>query len=123
MVTKSMEVERGDGARQKLKSPITRGNFLKYSGALNHGKFSVNLSGRYQDGMRTVAGQGEMPTSESTDAFLLLDANVNYRLRPKVSVFGSVANLTDQVAVVSRNPAGLRPNLPRTMMVGLKVNF
>ena len=33
MVTKSMEVERGDGARQKLKSPITRGNFLKYSGA------------------------------------------------------------------------------------------
>ncbi|MBK9015250.1 MAG: TonB-dependent receptor [Saprospiraceae bacterium] len=111
------KVENGD------ELPYLAPHQLALSLNLNHRKFSFNLSGRYQDGMRTVAGQGEMPASESTDAFFVLDANVNYRLHPKVSVFGSVANLTDQVAVVSRNPAGLRPNLPRTMMAGLKVNF
>ncbi len=111
------KVETGD------QLPYLAPHQLTMSVNLNQGNFGFNLSGRYQDGMRTIAGQGEIPTSESTDAFLVMDANVNYRIHPKVTVFGSVANLTDQVAVVSRNPAGLRPNMPRTLMAGLKVNF
>jgi Fe(3+) dicitrate transport protein len=90
---------------------------------LNHDKFGFNLSGRYQDAMRTVASQGEIQAKESTDAYFILDVNLSYRLHPKVTVFGTVANLTDEVAVISRSPAGLRPNLPRTFMAGLKVNF
>ncbi len=90
---------------------------------LNHDNFSFNLSGRYQDAMRTVAGQGTIPKAESTDAYFILDATASYRIHPKVAAFGSISNLTDEVAAISRNPAGLRPNLPRTFMAGLRVNF
>ncbi|MBI5914588.1 MAG: TonB-dependent receptor [Bacteroidetes bacterium] len=90
---------------------------------LSHEKFGFNLSGRYQDVMRTVAGQGEIPQNERTNAYFILDANASYLLHPKMTLFGSIANLTDEAAVISRHPAGLRPNLPRTLMAGLKVNF
>ncbi|MCF8247172.1 MAG: TonB-dependent receptor [Saprospiraceae bacterium] len=111
------EVEAGD------KLAYLAPNQLALVLGLNFDKIGFNLSGRYQDAMRTVASQGEVPTSESTDAYFILDANMSYRLHPKVTLFGSVANLTDEVAVISRSPAGLRPNLPRTFTAGLKVNF
>ncbi len=111
------EVEAGD------KLAYLAPNQLALVLGLNYDKIGLNLSGRYQDAMRTVASQGEIPIGESTDAYFILDANMSYRLRPKVTMFSSVSNLTDEVAVISRNPAGLRPNLPRTFAAGLKVNF
>ncbi len=90
---------------------------------LSHQKFSFNISGRYQGEMRTVAGQGSIPGNERTDAYFVLDANVSYMLHRRVTLFGSITNLSDEVYVVARRPAGLRPGMPRAFQGGLKVNF
>lgn len=90
---------------------------------LSHHKFGFNLSGRYQGAMRTVAGQGAIPENNKVGNFFILDANVSYLLQKQIALFASVNNLTNEVAIVSRHPAGLRPAMPVSWLAGLKVNF
>ena len=42
----------------------------------------VNLTAQYQSEMRTVAGQGEAPTSETTDSYFILGASGEYYFGP-----------------------------------------
>jgi Fe(3+) dicitrate transport protein len=72
--------------------------------------------------MRTVAGQGAMDPTRSTDAHLVLGLSGEYSLGQSAALFASVQNLTDRTYVVSRHPAGVRPGLPRLLMAGLKFN-
>ncbi|MCF6349315.1 MAG: TonB-dependent receptor [Flavobacteriaceae bacterium] len=90
---------------------------------LEHHKFSLNLSGRYTDEMRTAPGQGKIPSNEKTDSYFVIDASANYNLNKNISLFVNTTNLTDQVYVVARRPAGLRPGMPRAFNFGLKANF
>lgn len=90
---------------------------------LESGKFSVNLSSKYQSALRTVPGQGEIPLNESTDSQFVVDFSTNYSLHKNITLFGSIRNLTDQVYNVARRPAGLRPGMPRSFMIGLKARF
>ena len=90
---------------------------------LEHGRFNVNLSSKYQSALRTEPGQGELPPQESTDDQFVLDFSANYSLHKHISVFGSVKNITDQVYSVARRPAGLRPGMPRSFTLGLKAQF
>ena len=87
---------------------------------LEHRQFSINLSGRYMDEMRTVPGEGDILANERTDAYFIVDLSLNYRLHANITLFSSVTNVTDQVYIVARRPAGLRPGLPRAFNVGLK---
>ena len=73
--------------------------------------------------MRTVAGTGEVPANQLIPSQLILDISGNYHLNRYISLFGSVRNLTDEVYLVARRPAGLRPGLPRSFMVGIKAQF
>ncbi len=90
---------------------------------LEHHKFSLNLSGRYTDEMRTSPGQGEIPFNEKTDSYFVLDASASYTLHKNISLFANATNLSNQVYVVARRPAGLRPGLPSAFNVGLKASF
>ncbi|HHM20524.1 MAG TPA: TonB-dependent receptor [Bacteroidetes bacterium] len=90
---------------------------------LNNQHFHFNISGRYQDAMRTRAGQGALPDNEKTDAHFILDANAGYTIHKNVVLFASLTNATDKVYVVARRPAGLRPGMPRAFVGGLKVRF
>lgn len=90
---------------------------------LDHHKFNFNLSGRYTDEMRTEPGQGEIPTNEKTDSYFVIDASANYNVSKNVSFFVNATNLTNQVYVVARRPAGLRPGLPRAFNLGLRANI
>jgi Fe(3+) dicitrate transport protein len=91
--------------------------------ALESGKFSVNLSSKYQSALRTVPGQGDIPIHESTDSQFVFDFSTNYSFHKNITLFGSLKNLTDQVYNVARRPAGLRPGMPRAFMIGLKAHF
>ena len=73
--------------------------------------------------MRTSAGQGRIPEGEGTDAHLLLDLAADLRLAGGLSAFVQVRNLTDDVYVAARRPAGARPGLPRTFLAGLGWDF
>lgn len=90
---------------------------------LEHHKYSINVSGRYMDAMRTAPGQGEIPSNQKTDAYFVTDISANYQLHKKMSLFANVINVTNETYIVARRPAGLRPGLPRCFNLGVKARF
>ncbi len=86
-------------------------------------KYAANLSAKYVGKTRTEAGTGDFIPSLSTDARLVLDLSLDYALTPKNKVFVSVRNLTDEIYIAARRPAGIRPGLPRTLLFGVKSEF
>lgn len=111
------EVQSGD------EFPYLAPNQLAVQLALEHASFGLSLNGKYTSKMRTVAGQDDIPESYLIGSSMILDASAYYRLAPQVQLFASANNLLNEVYLVSRRPAGLRPGLPRTIMVGLKANI
>ncbi len=77
----------------------------------------------FADTMRTVAGQGPIPRLESSDSHLLVDVSAGYTWNSKVRCFIQVRNLTDRAYVAARRPAGARPGIDRTTLVGLNFSF
>lgn len=110
---------------------VTAGDFLPYvpmhqfsaSIAVEHPNFLFDLSTRYSDAMLTTPGTLGNSGSFLTDKAFTVDMAINYILSKELSAFVNVNNLTDNVYIVSRRPAGLRPNMPRTWNIGLKANF
>ena len=86
-------------------------------------RWSVYANLAWVDEMRTVAGQGPIPRDSSTDAHLLLDVSASYRLRPQLKLFVQGRNLTDEVYVAARRPAGARPGIDRTLLAGVALDF
>ena len=86
-------------------------------------KMAFNFSGRYTDEMRTAPGQGEKIADQKTDSAVILDASSTYSVSENVSLFLSGTNLSDQVFIVARRPAGLRPGMPRAFTFGVKAKF
>lgn len=81
----------------------------------------VNLN--YNDRMRTEPGQGPIAEGTGTDESFILDLSLGYRVREDARLFVQVRNLTDEESIVARRPAGVRPGLPRTAMVGVSWDF
>ncbi|MEM9998583.1 MAG: TonB-dependent receptor, partial [Bacteroidota bacterium] len=74
---------------------------------------------------RDRAGQGTIPEVERVDARLVMDVTGEAALPfspggARLSAYATVRNLTDALYVASRRPAGLRPGLPRTFLLGLR---
>ena len=110
-------VEEGDAL------PYLARHQMALSVGVEHGPISLNLAGNYVSAMRTEAGQGDIPENTGTDARFVLDASAEWVLRPGLSLFGRVHNLTNATYVVARRPAGLRPGLPRTVAVGVRARL
>lgn len=111
------EVKAGD------KLPYLANHQFIFLISLDHRKFSLNLSGKYIDEMRTVAGQGEKLSNEKTDAQFILDLSANYAMSKNASLFANATNLTNAVNIIARRPAGLRPGMPRAINIGVKATF
>lgn len=87
----------------------------------DHQAWRARLEGFYVGRMRTLAGQGAYVASDSTDSYFVLNVSGDYALTEGASLFASVQNLTDNVYIVGRHPAGARPGLPRLVQAGLKI--
>jgi len=83
----------------------------------------LRVAGRYIGEMRTVAGQGDFPSETGIDSYVVFDASADYQVTRFAQVFGSIRNLGDATYAVARRPAGLRPGLPRTVQLGVRVSF
>lgn len=90
--------------------------------------FRVDLRASGTAATRDRAGQGPIPDAERVDARLIFDASAEAAL--PVALGGArlrgvvvVRNVTDEVYVAARRPAGLRPGLPRTILVGLRATL
>jgi Fe(3+) dicitrate transport protein len=86
-------------------------------------KWLVDVSATYASRMRTRAGQGELVAVASTDSAFVVDLSGDVAVASKVRAYLSVHNLTDRSYVVARQPAGARPGLPRTLMVGVRLQL
>jgi len=90
--------------------------------SLEHEKLLFDVSGKYATEMLTEAGSFDSDAARTDEAFTI-DISANYRLTSQISAFVNANNITNNIYVVARRPAGVRPNLPRTYNVGLKANF
>ncbi len=77
----------------------------------------VNVNAR----MRTVASQGPINPKEATDTFAVVNVFGEIDLADHVRAFANVQNIGGASYIVARRPAGARPGLPRTLMMGLKL--
>lgn len=90
---------------------------LDVEGRTWRGRLDATVLGR----MRTAAGAGALTDSRANDATFAIGASTEYTITPDARLFASVQNLTNRAYVVSRHPAGVRPGLPRLVMIGLKL--
>lgn len=95
---------------------------LFVSAGLEKGDWSGRLTTTASSAVRTIAGQGDIPESESTDSFFTLAAGLDYEFSTGMKAYAAVENLTDTHYVVARRPAGVRPGLPRTLQLGVRLS-
>ncbi|MCA6073268.1 TonB-dependent receptor domain-containing protein [Fulvivirga sedimenti] len=117
------EFEPWGNVQEGDKLPYMAPHQLAVNVTLESTRFNVNLSSKYISDMRTVAGQGEIPDNQIIGSQFVVDLSSNYFINKNISVFGSIRNITDEVYLVARRPAGLRPGLPRSFMLGVKAVF
>ena len=86
-------------------------------------RFEAHLSASWVSTMRTVAGTGIPSVDSRMDKHVVFDIAMDYALNDRVQMYISVRNLTDEVYMAARRPAGVRPGLPRTMLIGLQANI
>ena len=111
------DVEVGDAL------PYLAPHQLSLMTSFEHEKFAVDISGSYTASMRTVAGQGDILLSESTDASLIFDSGIRYDVSNHLNLNLGVTNLFNGTFAVARRPYGLRPNMPRALRIGVSVNL
>lgn len=85
-------------------------------------RWSVTLGWHASAEMRTEAGQGAIPDGSGIDGFGVLNLSAEWNFDANTSVYAAVQNLTDRRYVVARRPAGVRPGLPQTLFVGLRLH-
>ncbi len=96
---------------------------FSFSGGITSQEWQLDVTGKYNGKVRTVAGQGTIITMQSVDSHFTLDANLEYTLTGNSRLYTGVKNAFDTTYIVSRRPAGVRPGLPRTFLIGLKTDF
>lgn len=113
----------GSEVRAGDELPYLPEHHFSLAGGVVADRWSTHLALSWVDQMRTVPGQGPIPYAESTEAHLTADLSVDYDLTDSVRLFTRVRNLTDEVYVAARRPAGARPGAPRTVLVGFNYEF
>ncbi|NNC94044.1 MAG: TonB-dependent receptor [Chitinophagales bacterium] len=111
------EVKEGD------KLPYLAGNQFSVSAGLESYRFRFIISSKYVSAMRTQAGQGKIQESESTDSYFVTDLSAHFRVHRNIDLYGTIQNLANASYIVSRRPAGVRPGMPRSFMVGVSLNL
>ena len=66
---------------------------------------------------------GEVTTFKRTSDYVVADVVATYQVNSDMEVYAKVNNVFDDQEIVSRSPAGARPNQPRTGYLGMKVRF
>jgi Fe(3+) dicitrate transport protein len=86
-------------------------------------RWQVHTDFSWVDRTRTIAGQGPIAPGTGTDSRVLVDLAARVRLVGDLELIGRLRNVTDETYVAARRPAGARPGLPRTAIVGLSWTF
>lgn len=93
---------------------------LAWGLGLEYGKWALNLNGKWNDRMRTVAGQGDVPANVLIPGYHVMDISLQWQWTPNFGLSARVQNLTNEAYLVARRPAGLRPGMPRMAIFGVQ---
>ena len=88
--------------------------------------WSALMSVSHTDGMcidNSCDRAGQVTTFKRTSDYVIADIVATYQVNSDMEVYAKVDNVFDDQEIVSRDPAGARPNKPRTGYVGMKVHF
>ena len=88
-----------------------------------HPVWSIFSDFSWVDKSRTLPGQGPIERGELIASHFLMDLSVEFTVREDLRLFLQTRNLTDEVYVAARRPAGSRPGIGRTLMLGAKWDF
>ncbi|MBW3563844.1 MAG: TonB-dependent receptor [Acidobacteria bacterium] len=77
----------------------------------------------YSDEMLTRPAQGDIPDRFKTDDHLILDLSAEVQLIGNLRGTAQLRNVTDETYIVARRPAGARPGMPRTLFLGVRLDF
>lgn len=77
----------------------------------------------YVAATREQAGNEPLEDVASTDPLLTFDAGVSARVRERIKLYVNGRNLADYRAIVAHRPFGARPNAPRWIQAGAKVEW
>lgn len=91
--------------------------------AFSYRSLSAHAGVNYMSAMRMEPGQGEIPEALLIPARTLIDCSIQYQMHRYISVFASVLNAANNTYIAAGRPAGLRPGMPRTFNVGLKLDI
>ena len=86
-------------------------------------RWSLHTSSSWVARTRTRAGSGPIPETEGADERFLIDLAADLKLRSSLRLFAQLRNLTDELYIAARRPYGVRPGLPRTVLVGVDWSF
>lgn len=111
------EVQAGD------ELPYLQRHQFTLSIGLSESHWNINISGKYVSKIRTEAGRGSIITEKSIAPRFIFDASAEYTLTQKNKIFITIRNITDKAYITARRPAGVRPGLPRTFLMGIKTDF
>lgn len=112
--------------------PFITPHLLSLSAGVENNRFEAGLTGRYTGLTRIKPGQGNMvlPAKETgladintLDDFLILDVSANYHINKVFTVFTLINNLTNSKAIVASLPQGYRPNIPLSILAGIKFDL
>ena len=103
--------------------PYLPAHQLSVGSGLDAERWAVNIDASYVGEMRTRSGSGPIPADQGIESRLVFDLGGEWVMAERYRLFVQVRNLTDEVYVVARRPAGLRPGLPRTVLVGIGFDF
>jgi Fe(3+) dicitrate transport protein len=81
----------------------------------------ANLS--FTDEMLTEPGQGDIPDTARTDDYMTLDLSGEIAVWRNLRATAQLRNATDETYIVARRPAGVRPGMPRTLLLGVRWAF
>lgn len=91
--------------------------------SLEYDKYSIAVSGKFNDRFRTQAGQGEIPDNQLVKSNFVVDLSARYKLSKQVNIISTVNNLLDNKYAVARVPYGLRPGMPFAANIGISASF
>ncbi|NKI32950.1 TonB-dependent receptor family protein [Croceivirga thetidis] len=125
------EFQNSFGSQNDIWGEVTAGDELPYIAkhqfngtfSLEHEKYEINLSMRYNGEFRTLAGTGAIPDAERVDSNFIFDLAGKYRLGKHLSLTANAINLFDETYAVARVPAGLRPGHPLGIFGGLELRY
>jgi Fe(3+) dicitrate transport protein len=96
---------------------------LSATAGVEHERAGGYATFTYVARMREEAGSEPMDEALHTDEQAILDIGAHYRVVGPVALYANLRNVFDSHELVARRPYGARPNAPRWLQVGVKVDL